>query len=220
MKGCHNLIRPLADSINNNATGGYDFAIAGNSFDTSSEPGIVWVMEDINGNGIPDEEWYELKGSNFYEPSSRQYYSVSYFLPEAYSSVPWLDNAGASGVVDWVGTYHSQPLYYPLWVNADHYTLYGSLLPSQTVKDPQSANWINYPFPWGYADNLGSDRLEDGAPAQSCINRFRISDAVYPDGSPVGLSHINFIKVQSAVNANCGWLGEISTEVQGFQILN
>ena len=28
MKGCHDFIRPLANSINNDATGGYDFAIA------------------------------------------------------------------------------------------------------------------------------------------------------------------------------------------------
>lgn len=41
----------------------YDFCVQGNAFDGSSEPGIVWVMQDINGNGLPDDEWYELKGS-------------------------------------------------------------------------------------------------------------------------------------------------------------
>ena len=42
---------------------GYDFSIEGNAFDTSSEPGVVWVMQDVNGNGEPDDEWYELRGS-------------------------------------------------------------------------------------------------------------------------------------------------------------
>lgn len=44
---------------------GYDFAIEGNAFDGSSEPGIVWVMQDVNGNGLPDDTWYQLKGSEY-----------------------------------------------------------------------------------------------------------------------------------------------------------
>ena len=38
-----------------NISGDYDFAIAGNSFRTSNEPGIVRVMQDENGNGLPDD---------------------------------------------------------------------------------------------------------------------------------------------------------------------
>ena len=43
---------------------GYDFGIIGNPFSGSSEPGIVWVSEDANGNGKADDVWYELKGSD------------------------------------------------------------------------------------------------------------------------------------------------------------
>ena len=46
-------------SIDN--TGSYDFGVEGNSFKGSSEPGIVWVMQDENGNGKPDDTWFELK---------------------------------------------------------------------------------------------------------------------------------------------------------------
>ena len=35
--------------------GGYDFSITGNQFSGSSEPGVVWVMPDENGNGEPDD---------------------------------------------------------------------------------------------------------------------------------------------------------------------
>jgi hypothetical protein len=42
---------------------------------------------------------------------------------------------------------------------------------------------------------------------------FRISDAVTADGQPIRLDFIDFVKVQTAVNAKAGWLGEISTEV-------
>ena len=45
-------------SIDN--SGDYDLGILGNSFSGSSEPGIVWVMQDENGNGLPDDTWYEL----------------------------------------------------------------------------------------------------------------------------------------------------------------
>ncbi|WP_337772822.1 PKD-like domain-containing protein, partial [Alistipes sp.] len=41
--------------------GGYDFSIPGNQFEGSNEPGVVWVMQDVNGNGKPDDEWYELR---------------------------------------------------------------------------------------------------------------------------------------------------------------
>ena len=42
-------------SIDN--SGDYDIGILGNSFSGSSEPGIVWVMQDENGNGLPDDTW-------------------------------------------------------------------------------------------------------------------------------------------------------------------
>ena len=43
--------------------GGYNLQITGNTHENSSEPGIVWVMQDSNGNGLPDDTWYELRGS-------------------------------------------------------------------------------------------------------------------------------------------------------------
>ena len=46
-------------------------------------------------------------------------------------------------------------------------------------------------------------------------NHFRISDAVTFDGKPAGLKYIDFVKVQTGIQAKSGWLGEISTEVFG-----
>ena len=45
--------------------GDYNIAITGNAFDGSSEPGIVWVMQDENGDGLPNDTWYELRGSEY-----------------------------------------------------------------------------------------------------------------------------------------------------------
>ena len=57
--GC--LVVGFDHSIDND--GDYNIAVTGNPFDGSSEPGIVWVMQDENGDGLPNDTWYELKGS-------------------------------------------------------------------------------------------------------------------------------------------------------------
>ena len=47
-----------------NVQGQADVLIQGNAnFEGNSEPGIVMVSKDENGNGLPDDTWYELKGS-------------------------------------------------------------------------------------------------------------------------------------------------------------
>jgi hypothetical protein len=40
-----------------NGSGG-DLYIRGNAFEGNSEAGVVWVMQDENGNGLPDDTWY------------------------------------------------------------------------------------------------------------------------------------------------------------------
>lgn len=195
-------------------TGSYDFAIGCNSFDNSNEPGIVWVMQDHNGNGLPDDTWYELKGSYFGLEGYERNYWVTYYKPDVRSSTPWLDSNGETGEIKWLGSYHSQDYYYPDWINDDEYTLYGSRLPQLTYQDPETGNWTDLPFDWGYADNFGIDFIETGH-----RNQFRISDAVTESNQPANLSSINFIKVQTAVNGTSGWLGENSTEITGFYVV-
>lgn len=203
--------------------GGYDFSITGNQFDGSSEPGIVWVMQDVNGNGVPDDEWYELKGSEYGKPETIQDYAVTYFRPAPSSNTPWVDNKGQSGCIDRLGEFHPQPYYYPLWIQEDSYTLFGTCLKSRTSRDALTGYWYNGAFGWGYADNLGDDMLsKDNHDAKPVLNRFKISHAVIGDsiGTPANLSHIDFIKVQNGVNVKAGILGENSTEVFQFTDLN
>lgn len=203
------------------ATGGYDFGVAGNSFFNegprtgSNEPGIVYVMQDTNRNGLPDDQWYELRGSEWGSSDNILDYSVTYYRPEApASAVRWTDNLGNSGTVDYHSAFHAQDFYYPLWISADKYTLTGTLLPSNVSQNPDNGNWSTAPFSWGYADNYGSDNT--GIDAYVQCNRFRISDAVDAEGKAVKLDFIDFVKVQTGVNAKAGWVGEISTEVCGF----
>ena len=197
--------------------GGYDFSIIGNAFEGSSEPGIVWVMQDVNGNQLPDDEWYELKGSEYGKNGTIQDYAVTYYRPGgAKMATQWADNQGNVGEVDYLGGYHPQAYYYPLWIKEDSYTLYGTRLKSKTVES-RPGFWENRSFEWGYADNVGDDMpSKDNPNASSISNYFKISDAVNLDGSSANLTHIDFIKVQTGVNAKAGWLGENSTEVYGF----
>ncbi|MCL2561755.1 MAG: cell surface protein [Rikenellaceae bacterium] len=202
-------------------TGDYDFAIAGNQYEGSSEPGVVWVAQDVNGNGVPDGMWYELRGSETGKPETVQDYAVTYFRPGAWGDTPWRDNRGAQGVVPHLPGFHRQHFYYPAWVCASEYTLRGtSLAPRNFIT--QGGQWVNGDYDWGYVDNVGSDMFRDAGTSggDAVYTYFKISNAMNADGSPANLQYIDFIKVQTAVNASSGWLGEISTEVLGFKNLN
>ncbi|MBO5204974.1 MAG: cell surface protein [Prevotella sp.] len=199
----------------------YDFAVIGNAFSTSNEPGVVWVMQDINGNGLPDDEWYELRGSETGKDETRQMLGITYFRPAlAHRNVPWVDTDGNTGSVEY-NTYHIQDSYYPTWIKNDSYTLYGTKLASHNKLDPATGYWSNEPYLWGYADNIGTDCLGgDSWSGSGQRNGFKISNAMYADLTTVPLKYIDFIKVQSGVCAISGALGEISTEVFGFQDLS
>lgn len=196
----------------------YEIGVLGNAFNSpagdSNEPGIVYVMQDTNGNGLPDDTWYELKGSATADNSTIRNYSVTYYKPmEEGQAVRWTDNYGNEGEVPYMGMFHDQPHYYPVWVNASTYTLTGTRLEAKTTR-LESGNWSNAAFGWGYADNIGEDNVEWNG-STNC-NRFRINDAIDADGKPVKLEYIDFVKVQTGVMSKAGPLGEVSTEILGI----
>lgn len=200
--------------------GDYDFSVAGNAFPDSNEPGIVWVMQDVNGNGLPDDEWYELKGSESGKEGTIQSYAVTYYRPAGKGmNVEWTDSEGNSGHIDYMRGQHRQDFYYPAWIEADSYTLRGTRLQGTNRIDPTTGYWSNAPYEWGYADNCGSDRIGESSATDGTGHRngFRIEHAVRADGTAAGLQYIDFVKVQVGVNAKSGGLGEISTEVCGFE---
>ena len=210
-------------SIDN--SGDYDLAILGNSFSGSSEPGIVWVMQDENGNGLPDDTWYELAGSETGKASTIQEYSVTYYRPTgSMMAVQWTDNLGNSGEVDYLKQFHRQDYYYPLWIEEDSYTLTGTCLePRNYDASGNGSYWVNKEYDWGYADNFSPvDRLteEDNAEGEINSNHFKISNAIDFECEPINLTFIDFVKVQCGVQAKSGWLGELSTEVCGFYDYN
>ncbi|WP_256009642.1 PKD-like domain-containing protein [Desertivirga xinjiangensis] len=184
-----------------------DIIVYGNGSSSSAEPGIVYVMRDDNKNGLADDTWYELSGSAYNSPGYERNYSVTYTRPNpATADIPWRDSKGNTGVVK-TNNFHKQA-YYPEWIAENEYTLTGSLLPSSNI-DMSNPNFIkSAPFEFGYADNIaGSDKLD-------------IKNAINAEGKTVKLYGIDFIKIQTGIQASLGWLGELSTEVTGVADLS
>ncbi len=196
-----------------NSKGDYDFGIYGNSFDGSSEPGIVWVSQDANENGVADDEWFELRGSESGKDSTLQNYAITYSRTDDETKIAWRDNMGESGVIE-RNAAHRQD-YFPAWVRADEYTLSGTLLPDNSEWSEKNQEWVLHAFEWGYADNFSAIDL-----ATDRANRFRISNACTADGERANLPQIDFVKVQSATNVIHTIIGEVSTEVSGFVSYN
>lgn len=196
------LNRPIA-----NVPDSRDFRILGNAIDGSSEPGIVMVSRDDNGNGLPDDSWFELRGSEYDNPQAVRGYEVTYYRPAADSDpVRWTDNMGGEGLIE--RTIHPQS-FYPLWLQDDSYTLRGTRLPDNGTYDSDRSLWVMSAYAYGYADNLSNSG--DG----SCMD---IDWAVDGDGNPAGLDAVDFVRVYTAVNQQIptNLVGELSTEFAGI----
>lgn len=217
------------DHMVENQPGKYDLQILGNSYlaeggqtrdGGSCEPAVVYVSHDANGNGLPDDAWYELAGSEYGKVRTWRDYSVTYYrTPEDHVATPrpnspvtdttyirWTDNEGGSGYLE-MNAYHRQN-YWPMWLGEEEtITLSGVRLAPNTVDTKGDGSYfVQNTYPWGYADNQPND---------STACKLDIQWAVDANGNPANLPGVHFVKVQTAVLQSNGWIGESSTEVAG-----
>ncbi|MDO9615118.1 MAG: hypothetical protein Q7J86_11430, partial [Bacteroidota bacterium] len=148
---------------------GVDFTIFGNPTQTWSEPGIIQVMKDENKNGLPDDIWYEIAGSDHYWSTTISDYEITYQNSglNTAADIPWTDNQEKSGVIP-ENSFHRQS-YYPNavffpQVSSDRYILSGTRLKGQIdLSNPGVVNSFRRAF--GYADNTpvisASEKLPD-----------------------------------------------------------
>lgn len=226
------------DHMVENVKGEYDFKILANAFYAnanpnpeapaeggSCEPGIVMVSYDANGNGKPDDEWYELAGSEYYKPETIKNYKLTYYRPDEdkvrtpdndypflndTTYVRWESNQGDYGYVS-RNTFHNQS-YYPLWLEEDEMVFEGTKLADNYIDESGNGSYyVQYSYAWGYVDNH---------PNHDKRSNFNIEWAIDRDGNPVQLPGAHFIKVYTGINQYCGWLGETSTEIIGAQDLH
>ena len=199
--------------------GAYDFKIYGNANYNpnawqdrpggSAEPGIVLVSKDENGNGMPDDPWYELAGSEYGKDTETRDYEITYYRPQPENAdVRWTDNQGNEGYV-YRNDFHTQNSYYPAWVEEDRITFSGTRLEDNAVEE--NGIWVGYAYDWGYADNHPNDTE---------FSQFKIEWAVDAEGHPIQLDEIDFVKIYTAVNQYAGQVGELSTEITGVENLH
>lgn len=210
-----------------NVPGETDFAIYGNAISNNSEPGVVLVSQDLNGNGLPDDPWYELAGSEESNPQTRFEYSVTYRRPSSEDNqrpmdswrfvtdaeyIPWSDSLGGSGFIMKISE-HLQS-YWPQWLpeDTDELTFTGTLLPPCGFpQNDKGTNWGCTAPAWGYADAV---------PNHQADRWFDISNAVDSERNPVRLAYADFFRVRTSTNEFRGWLGEASTEICGAEDLH
>lgn len=206
------IIAGFDHKVNNRA--GYDFAVYAQP-GVGSEPGVVYVMEDKNGDGLPnDGDWIELKGSEFSNSETVRNYSVTYYKPVSGGNVTWSDNKGNSGEL--VPLFGTGSWWWSGYGDKSEMTFSGVKLPDAYVNNPEpdgTEHWTLRPglFSYGYAECYDNNDYNSNLKA----NLFDISNAVDASGNPVVLTGINFIKVQSGVFQIAGWLNEVSTEISG-----
>ena len=182
------------------------------------EPGIIYLMDDTNGNGLPDDEWFEVKGSEINHPDCIRDYKLTYYKPEnADDNVTWKDKFGNTGEL---------PKSNKWWwkTDADSVTFTGTRLPDayynyNSAQEGSPEYWLVYPdlFKYGYAENGKGAGREAAIDYSERLkgNLIDISDAIDKDGNPAQLKKIRFIKIQTGVFQQAGWLGEVSTEING-----
>ncbi|AZQ64941.1 hypothetical protein EI427_22200 [Flammeovirga pectinis] len=197
-------------------TDGNDLAIYGNSFKGSSEPGIVMVCQDLNHNGLVDdnEPWYALKGSEFNKSSTKHQYSITYYKPSATENQHIINYTSSyngteeNGKMDFTAVipYHDHPMF-PAEYTENEITFTGTLLASNTTKEGDV--YYNNKYDWGYSDNAGYENEEKLRGA----DLFDFKNAVDINGQAVQLNAVDFIKVYTCTKEVNGWLGERSTEI-------
>ena len=212
-----------------NVAGEYDFKIYGNAIISdknaqggSCEPGVVWVAADTNGNGLPDDEWYELLGSE--ADRAIHGFSVTYRRPDPNHKptpdpsdkhlidttyLPFTASDGTAGYLA-ANDYHLQS-YWPEWLDSEELTFTGVRLPDNAMDVSGNGSYfVLKMFPYGYADNCPNSQ-DPG---------FKIDWAVDAEGNPAHLPGIDFVKVVTGSHQQAGSLGETSTEVCGAEDLH
>lgn len=202
-------------------TQGPDFRVRGNAIIHgigpdgrpfgSSEPGIVEVMQDNNGNGLPDDgDWCALSG---YLYDDGEDVTVTYHEPASDATdakyIRCTLSDGSEGWINRVSSHHKQP-FFPQW-NAEggSMTFAARRLPDNGRLNPDNGQYELVCYE-GYADAY---------PDSDDRSMLDISTAVTPEGISIVFERIDFVRITTSVLQANGPLGECSTEVGGIEIV-
>jgi len=223
-----NIIVKMEEPVENDPQNpfGIDFSVFSNTMPNWCEAGAVHVMKDENNNGLPDDTWFILAGSDYFFNSTIQDFKIEYFKPqEELGDILWVDENQDSGFV-FVNSIH-QHSYYP---NVDYFPNIDNT--SQQYEGIKINGLLDFSDPayirsfhrgFGYADNQPRGSAPYDIPdnpyteelENSGGDAFDISWARNEYGQQVILDQIDFIRISTAINNHGRHLGEISTEISG-----
>ena len=228
---------------------GSDIRILGNAFYATNdpkygdatiggsiEPGIVYVGV---GSSPETAEWYELAGSEYYTTEMHRF-EITYYKPTVEAGESTTPHITIDNYIRWTASWtnpdgskqtaegwqpknqYNKQSYWPSWEENDQITFRGARLPDNAVNyggdgsDPDNPQkWVSYRYA---ADSYG---YVDAAPnSDDVYTTFDLDWAVDSDGNPKHLDHADFIRIQSGMLQQCGWLGETSTEVSSITNLH
>ena len=186
---------------------GVDFTVEGNSFVAAekgvwTEPGAVQVMEDKNGDGIPnDGEWYELAGSDYWLSTTKHNVELTYYNPSYNDryTVPWTIKWEENGETHYehgcvvTNNFHKHTFYPDYFYNQDNpdpaYRWYNPNVSRDSItftglnyirgcidmRAPTYIEFYNYSG-FGYCDNKGFVK-DDSRIAQNPYGRPALGEA-------------------------------------------
>lgn len=183
---------------------GLDCIIFGNSFYLGGNPNvrfgeaaIIEISRDDNGNGIPDDAWYLIPGSDLFDPMNQRRNGFFVLPDDPYASPP-LWNRNTDGTESYWGYGDVTPV-----------LLRGDLDGDNVVDDPDLRAELFYtvpddPFTVGITPGSGGgDAFDIGWAIDSVTN-----ERVFPGG-------FDFIRITTGADGDAGQFGEVSTEIGG-----
>ncbi|MBL0920778.1 MAG: hypothetical protein IBJ10_01475 [Phycisphaerales bacterium] len=227
---------------------GMDAIVFGNAFWVNGNPNRRWaeaavieISADVNGNGLPDDPWYVVKGSSL--PAApqgvwrEQAWDNAPGTPTPPVNVAWYPMAPqfpawpsgyATGAFELPAPFRASVLVNPngLGATVEGHFGYADVSPVMLLGDMSGATG-------GTGENLLSDpedrpgvdpaefytvpddpRAVGVSPGSGGGDAFDIQWAVHPaTGEPAGLTHFHFIRISTAVDVVSPSLGETSTEI-------
>lgn len=194
-----------------NKPGYCDFTTKCN-WNSNVSPSIIWVAYDKNKNGKPDDdEWYEIKGSEYGGVNDLGIQSYTYQTTKTDNGFAWTTQDGKTGFVanpeffgNKVGDVEIAP-----WITGPTFTLTGRQLKPTIDEDDMYKPAL--PFAWGYAAN------QPNGSKQAAID---IDWAVDSKGNKASLPGVDFVKVVNAIQGMRPAMGEYRYQVVSIEDLH